>query len=288
MPASSLGYLSKCDHGSTAFPKSFFDPVKKRRLQYGWVRGPGLQGEDDAMLGTTGLTIKNNHQSLLREITYDPRLGILCFTPVDELALLRKEVLASIPKPTTVAAGGMLPLPSRPHIANQSEIRLLFAMPTRTVTFGVRVMCNGKPSSDAEAPACFEFGIKFIPSNASAWAVQASANALPLLQTDKTIEVVLYVDHTVVEAYYMGGRLAITSHIPQNLLFPGGANEKQSVEIFATGAEVTVLNATMWRMEDIWDPITHNRPHRKPAFKTDDTRTYDEDYFTATMVASAK
>ena len=274
MSATSLGYLPRCDHGSFGFPKSFFDPVKKRRLQYGWVRGPGLQGEEDSTLGDTGLTLKNNHQSLLREVTYDPRLGILIFSPIEELALLRKQVLASVTKPTAVADGQVLRLPSPPHLANQSEIRLSFAMPTTTLSFGVRVMCSGEPSNDPEAPAFFEFGIDFTPANASAWTIRASGNALPLLATDKTIELVLYVDHTVVEAYYQGGRLALTSYVPQNLLLPSSAHTAQGVEIFAMGADVTVLNATMWRMDDIWDPITHNRPHQKPLVKTDDTEQH--------------
>ena len=121
-------------------------------------------------------------------------------------------------------------------------------------------MCSGEPSDDSETPSCFEFGIDFTPANTSAWIVQASGNALPMLVTDETIELVLYVDQTVVEAYYMGGRLVFTSHVPQNLLLPGRANTTQGVEIFARGADVTVLNATMWRMGDIWDPTTHNRP----------------------------
>ena len=33
--AASLGYTQKCDHGHFGFPKSFDDPVKKRRLHYG-------------------------------------------------------------------------------------------------------------------------------------------------------------------------------------------------------------------------------------------------------------
>eukprot|EP01047_Picozoa_sp_COSAG01_P032613 COSAG01_NODE_2366_length_7816_cov_3.797460_3_plen_73_part_00 len=32
--AASLGYKQVCDHGAYGFPKSFWDPVKRRRLQY--------------------------------------------------------------------------------------------------------------------------------------------------------------------------------------------------------------------------------------------------------------
>jgi hypothetical protein len=63
------------------FPKSFVDPVKHRRLQYGWVIDGKYVGQEDGYLldVTTGknLTLKSNHQSLLREVTYDPRLGML-------------------------------------------------------------------------------------------------------------------------------------------------------------------------------------------------------------------
>jgi hypothetical protein len=100
--------------------------------------------------------------------------------------------------------------------------------------------------------------------------VQVGGNSLPLLVTDKTIEMVLYVDHTVVEAFFMGGRLAVTTRVPQNLLLPGGNNTAQGVEIFAVGEDVTVLNATLWRLEDIWDPETHGRPHHKTLKTTDE------------------
>ena len=42
-----LGLSPHCDHGNFGFPKSFYDPVKERRLQYGWVQGGGFGGEED-------------------------------------------------------------------------------------------------------------------------------------------------------------------------------------------------------------------------------------------------
>eukprot|EP01048_Picozoa_sp_COSAG05_P015427 COSAG05_NODE_1862_length_3942_cov_5.107468_3_plen_459_part_00 len=302
--AAALGFKRACDHGQYGFPKTFVDPVKGRRLQYGWVRGPGLAGEADAMLGE--LTLKNNHQSLLREVTYDPRLGILCFSPIQETALLRQAVLASIPgvgggsggAGVHIAAGGVLPIgdaATHGGAANQSEIRLSFAVPKGTITLGARVMCSGHPSG-----ACFEIGLAFTPPPLSnigqgqqqqrAWLVEVTGRAanngdpeegggifVPMLKSDQTIELVIYVDHTVVETYVQGGRLALTQHLPVNLLQPGPAGNitaQQSVEVFARssggggggGAEgVTMLNATMWRMDDIWsDPVTHGRPRHKP------------------------
>eukprot|EP00930_Biecheleria_cincta_P043724 TRINITY_DN30002_c0_g1_i1.p1 TRINITY_DN30002_c0_g1~~TRINITY_DN30002_c0_g1_i1.p1 ORF type:complete len:610 (+),score=56.67 TRINITY_DN30002_c0_g1_i1:174-2003(+) len=280
--ATSLGLTPNCDHGHSIFPKSFFDPVKKRRIQYGWVQAPGLGGEEDAMLD--GLRYKANHQSLLREITYDPRLGMLCFFPVEETALLRRQVLASISTSTEIPAGGVLPLPTSPNSANQSEVRVSFALPSTDVIFGVRVMgapedcSSAQPCSRSFASPGLDFSINFTqaPANASAWAVRVGQLSgcpqacgltamLPLLHSDKQIEMTLYVDHTVVEVYFAGGRVAMTASIPKEfLLLPRGKKTQQVVEIFASKPGVIAVSATVWRMDNIWDPETHGRPHIKP------------------------
>jgi len=99
---------------------------------------------------------------------------------------------------------------------------------------------------------------------------------LPLLAPDAELQMMLYVDQTVVEVFFMGGRLALTQHVPPALLRPSSAagpgNAQQSAELYSLGgAEVTVANATMWSMGGIWDAATHDRPHAKPG-KTDDGR----------------
>ena len=433
-----LGLKPNCDHGNFGFPKSFADPVKSRRLQYGWVQGPGLSGEEDGRLGQ--LTLKENHQSLVREVTYDPRLGQLYFFPVEETALLRGAVLASIASTKVVPTNGTLALQTPPMLANQSEVRVSFAMPTAAVTFGVRVM------TAAEEGSGIEFHVHFVPPpapGAAAWSVtvgsvshsataiktappppqqqqhgggnqrrerpdedpavattativtgatasalpgynqyngsdcneadipgmdirlaagttdaqglatcaavcsnhsacgafvfisgephnptpggprcafkplgscsanfrgvgctcsvkigschhpsppgpsppphpspprppppsppQASGQPMPMLASDTSIDLALYVDHTVVEAYFMGGRYALTQHVPPSLLLPSGNNTVQGIEIFASGSTgaagvVSVLNATVWQMSDIWDDVpSHGRPWKKQA-----------------------
>ena len=374
--ASALGLTQKCDHGTFGFPKSFVDPAN-RRLQYGWVQGPGLQGQEDAQLD--GASYKVNHQSLVREVTYDKRLGMLNFLPVQETELLRRERLAQIDMPTAVPRNGVLPLRTPPTAANQSEVRVLFAMPTNVTTlqFGVRVMtsprsvlavpdgfttnnetdlagvdvpeldfklaagtndedgiaqcasfcanhsvcggfvfvsgrpdvptpggprcaikavgaCRGfarggcfsgyknsacphtpspSPRVPTPAPAAgsrgLEFSISFtpMPTGAAAWAVDVNGGKakLPLLATEQEIELLLYIDHTVVEGFFQRGRIALTTHVPSELLLPHGGNSVQGVEIFSTKASVTVLQATVWKIADIWDNVnTHGRPLYKP------------------------
>ena len=95
---SALGLTARCDHGSYGFPKSFWDPVQRRRLQYAWHMGGKFEGEEDGTLqptaaaGGRNLTVKNNHQTLLREVTYDPRLGILNFKMLRQARLRRSEM----------------------------------------------------------------------------------------------------------------------------------------------------------------------------------------------------
>ena len=106
-----------------------------------------------------------------------------------------------------------------------------------------------------------------MPTGAAAWAVDVNGGKakLPLLATEREIELLLYVDHTVVEGFFQQGRIALTAHVPQQLLLPHGGNSLQGVEIFSNNASVTVLNATVWRMADIWDNVdTHGRPLYKP------------------------
>ena len=106
-----------------------------------------------------------------------------------------------------------------------------------------------------------------MPTGAAAWAVDVNGGKakLPLLATEREIELLLYVDHTVVEGFFQQGRIALTTHVPQQLLLPHGGNSLQGVEIFSNNASVTVLNATVWRMADIWDNVdTHGRPLYKP------------------------
>eukprot|EP00035_Acanthoeca_spectabilis_P039215 m.60121 g.60121 ORF g.60121 m.60121 type:complete len:256 (+) comp9493_c0_seq4:1828-2595(+) len=253
------------------FPKSFWDPVKQRRLQYGWVQGRGLVGEEDSTLGPN-LTLKNNHQSLLRQVTYDPRLGMLLFTPIDELALLRQGSLASVSTPMTLNASTHISIGDSNHTAggvgNQSEIVVQFELPADNATFGVRMM---QDSSGGGFDLTFSFTR---PQNAAqGWAIEMSMGTstawLPLLASDRSLNVTVFVDQTVVEAFAMGGRVAMTQHVPPSLLMPvfgmhnGGGNTHQTAAVFATTGRVTIQGLWMWRMGDIWDVVTHGRPRGK-------------------------
>merc|ERR1712151_161976 len=73
----------------------------------------------------------------------------------------------------------------------------------------------------------------------------------------------VYVDHTVCEAFFAGGRFAMVTQVPAGGLLPGimGNNTEQGVELFASvPGVVTVQTATVWQMDNIWNNVqTHDR-----------------------------
>lgn len=267
-----------------------------------WSGGQAFEGEEDWHIvdATTGrnLTYKSNHHSLVREVTYDPRLGMLYSHPVEELSLLRTRVLAHLDSPAAVPPGGVVPLPTPPLLANQSEVRVSFAMPSNAVTLGVRVMTKpdcvpavGRPCPPRNRTmwsAGMGFSVAIVaPPNtaaAAAWGVTAGADPdrathapvgfyagiMPLLRTEKHINMTLYVDQTFVECFFNNGRYSLAVPVPVSLMAPGGGNTLQGVEIFASGQGVNVLSATVWQMSDTWPDIkTHGRPNHKANQETE-------------------
>ena len=66
-----------------------------------------------------------------------------------------------------------------------------------------------------------------------------------MLSSDKHIAVRLFLDTAVVEAYFMGGRVAMTIPVSPN-------TSDWSVALEADAAGAVLLNATSWRMGGIY------------------------------------
>jgi len=255
----SVGGAPRHDFGGFYAPKSF--DAGGRRLAVGWLRPEGVlgrafDGERDHVVD--GLRFKGNTQSLVREVKYEPRLGMLTYLPVAEMAGLRAGLLANA---STVVVDGVEALDVPRLLANQSEIRVSFAVPAAPARLAVRVMTD-------DGGAGTDFYVAFEPSAEAAWTVEAgsadarrSANQtarLPLLATDATIDVLLYVDHTVVEAFFQGGRVAVATQLPLEALLPTGGNGRQGVALLAAPAATATV--AVWRLASIWDDVaTHGR-----------------------------
>ena len=71
---------------------------------------------------------------------------------------------------------------------------------------------------------------------------------LHLLPTDEEVTLQVFTDRTLVEAYFMGGRVAMTSHINAAFTRP---HERPQAEVFATAA-AEVRSVMAWEMRSIW------------------------------------
>lgn len=110
--------------------KDLWDPVKQRRINWGWARVPPA-----------------STQTLPREVTYDPDLQQLVTAPVEEQAQLRGDQLADLSTPFVVPADGTWLGNWADSAGNQSEVIVSFKRPSGAATFGVDVMVGSQGGS---------------------------------------------------------------------------------------------------------------------------------------------
>ena len=170
----------KIDAGSCYASKDFFDPIKGRRISWGWATVPPA-----------------STQTLPREVTWHPALQQLVYSPVEEQASLRGSVIGSL-KNKALAANVSTPL----QAGNQSEVQVSFTRPSAAVRLSVNVMANTQSSAKGT-----EFFIDYEPSSEDSDGMAKAkvgsggiTDTLSLLPTDTTIDLTLYVDNTFTEA----------------------------------------------------------------------------------------
>ena len=210
------------DAGNFYASKDFFDPVKGRRINFGWATVPPA-----------------STQTLPREVTWHPELQQLVFSPLEEQDSLRGAVIGHLAnQPLTANVSTPLGLP--PKAGNQSEVRVSFARPTTAVRLSVHVMVD-----EQRAAKGTEFYLEYVPHNQSAIVGAGGAtDVLHLLPSDKTIEIALYVDNTFTEAFWMGGRVAMT-------MVTKSSGGRDDVTVGASQPLVTA-SATAWSVGSIW------------------------------------
>eukprot|EP01052_Picozoa_sp_SAG31_P016645 SAG31_NODE_1109_length_9860_cov_22.119353_8_plen_541_part_00 len=206
------------DQGAFYAAKDFWDPVQRRRINWGWAKTP------------------HGAQTMPRSMTYHPQLEQLVYSPLNESAALR--VL-----PPLVEVRGVRVNSSAPYLlgsfgarAGSSELWAFVRRPVSAAVItigigGVRASISCGPS-DSTATAI---------SNAS---VAGCTGCLRLLPTDKTLELRLFVDQTVAESYYQGGRVAYTSSVR--------SVDLNADAFISSNTSIIVLNATAWQMGDQW------------------------------------
>ena len=197
----------------------------------------------------TGRSWDSSCHTLPREVTWNPELQQLVFSPVEEQVSLRGAVLGQL-KPQELPAGAPVSLGlAKQGGGNQSEIVVVFKRPTAAAvgngrgkaTLSVTVVDNSK------AVATFE--VIFADAGCSAGTkgvctVKVNGEPLKLSPNDATIDVRIFIDNVLIEGYVMGGRMAHT----QAAL----CGERCDITVASDTAGVMLVSATAWAVGSPW------------------------------------
>ena len=229
-----------CDNGNTHASKDFYDPVKKRRIL--WIWG----------------TVPSGIQALPRVMTYHPGIKQIVYTPAEEIEELRDATPLATIKATALAAEKPVPI-----AANAAcDITVSFARPAGNATLSVNVGASSAGEGGTgsvqvvythESASLYYVSVMYVPtpsssaiggssSNTFAGAPKTIKDKLPLLAEDSTIDVRMFVDGTVGEAYFMGGRVAFTFELGKTSAFAG----------IVSSAAGSLSSASAWGMNNIW------------------------------------
>ena len=90
-----MGGLLGIDRGGHFYAsKDIWDPVKSRRINWGWAKSVGASVDasvgPSAGVGTASGFPPGSAQTLAREVLWDPALQMLVFPPLEEQAQLRR------------------------------------------------------------------------------------------------------------------------------------------------------------------------------------------------------
>ena len=177
------------DKGKTHASKDFYDPVKKRRIL--WVWG----------------TVPSGLQTVPRVMTYHPGIQQIVYPPVEEMLQLRTGQIDEF-------RNRELETPVSLKVSGASDVQVTFSVPTKATTLSVAIgnglfFTNFTPPSVTTATS----------SKVYTWEVSVGFgllpriryfDSLPLLGDDKEITMRIFLDNTVAECYWQGGRVAMT------------------------------------------------------------------------------
>jgi hypothetical protein len=258
--------------------KDMWDPVKKRRIMWGWglrVAADPQQNNDSSAPSIP----PGNVQTLAREVMWDPAIQKLVSPPLEEQTQLRGAKLASI-RNMAVIEGESVPLGNiASGLGSQSETVVTFRLPSlhrhpylnrdkaTSIRFGVVVMGGpdkGKSSGllvyiDYVCPTTNRTGdvynVEVGATDLSDPRRKSSTAQLPLLVGEQNVSLRVFVDHTFAEAFWQDGRVAMivpgTNHPEAAIALHAGFISANNDRIH-TGSDVVVLHADVWEVGSIW------------------------------------
>ena len=236
--------LFPIDNGAYYAAKGFTDHrnasssnTSGRRILFGWNKSPPAS------------------QSLPRVVTYHPDIRRLVFTPAPELSLLRQRQLSTMQNGTLLLPNVSVPIAGNgsswpPGAANAVEVRVRWKRPTGAAVLslgGATIHYNPPPeTADADKPynVSVTGGCGGRPSS-----LAQGCDGLWLLPTDASIDLTIYIDHTVTESFWMDGRVAWTSGAHYD---PRGDASGLQLQAVTSGESVVVESVQAWEMGSAW------------------------------------
>ena len=243
---SNIGKEVLIDQGNFYASKDFYDPVKKRRINWGWAQV------------SPGSTL-----TLGREVVYNEELEQLEYLPLDEQKDLRMKQLTNIDKPQTMEGWTMLSNNDWPSDAGkQIEIVTSISISTAmkaTGKFGIVVMTGDVATNTNGVYFYIDNCMKIYENeniNCSVGAMEQGTNkqlfhdVLYISKTEAAIELRIFVDQTFHEAYWQNGRVAMTVNNPQQ----GDQLVENDVAFRSDGNDelLEVEYVNIYQVDDIW------------------------------------
>ena len=158
------------------------------------------------------------------------------YAPVAEMDALHGAIIDARTNPSPLGPAATVDLKA----SSACDIQLRFALPAAATTITVA----GFSIAFAPAPNSVAASADATTGAGSPWSVKVSfggtSDELPLLPDDKELILRVFLDGTVAEAYWMGGRVAMTVD----------TKPTDAVSIAASAA-ATLTEATVFAMQDI-------------------------------------
>lgn len=266
------------------FPPSVADGGKSRsnrRINFGYVLAP-TPGQDLAQSGA---------HALPREVTFNALTRALQQAPLSEVAQLR-EAQPAFSRSRFDVEGGAYTLPLDAGVARQSELLVSFALPPSApsddagddaddesdapITFGIAVagvsgsalectvtwaprrqrrrwLSSGQPSKSTAAAASSHSSYEEHTASCG-----GTTQPLRLLPEERSVELRVFCDWTLVEVYFQGGRVVMTTPLllgenaTLSLLHRSNGRRGGGDVVERRGAgQADVVNATLWPMKPI-------------------------------------
>jgi hypothetical protein len=199
-----------------------------------------------------GNRVNGDVQTLAREVTYHPDLKQLLFSPLEEQASLRREVLGtshnkgiSLQQNLTLGPweGG-----------NQSDAQIYIEIPKGqaqatlyvSVEAHVRIKFyvdfGQKKKIQSKDRAFYEVEVGMLTDDP----YPSAKDTLRLFEDEDFLELRLFLDHTITEAYWQGGRVAMTVSSPLT------SSTAITLSTDTPNAHLKMQNASVWKMAGAW------------------------------------